>query len=65
MEPSEKAEASEISESSVEAAQEEVGFRQVAIPFGPFLALGAMEVLFWGERLLVWWQSLMGRLILP
>ncbi len=35
--------------SSEEGEEEEISLRRIAIPFGPFLALGAIEVLFWGE----------------
>jgi leader peptidase (prepilin peptidase)/N-methyltransferase len=35
--------------------------RQHPIPFGPFLALGAVLVLFWGEEILAWyWHLLRG-----
>lgn len=32
--------------------------RKLAIPFGPFLSLGAVVVLFWGERLTAWYLGL-------
>ncbi|OGP86918.1 MAG: hypothetical protein A2Y95_07360 [Deltaproteobacteria bacterium RBG_13_65_10] len=31
---------------------------QLAIPFGPFLALGAAVHLFWGEEWIAWYLSL-------
>lgn len=34
-----------------------------AVPYGPFLALGALEYLFFGDRLLSSWNALMMRLI--
>lgn len=37
-----------------EEEDDEVGLRGVAIPFGPFLSLAAIEFLFWGESLYVW-----------
>ncbi len=43
----------ESSESATEE-EEEVSFRQVAIPFGPFLSLGALEVLFWKAQIMSW-----------
>lgn len=33
---------------------EDPGIRGIAIPFGPFLSLGAIEVLFWGEAIYRW-----------
>ncbi len=33
--------------------------RKYAIPFGPFLALGAVIYLFWGEPLLEWYRRLL------
>ena len=33
-----------------------------AVPYGPFLALGALEYLFFGERLVAGWNSLLLRL---
>jgi leader peptidase (prepilin peptidase)/N-methyltransferase len=33
--------------------------RRQHIPFGPFLSLGAMVALFWGERLIAWYLRLM------
>jgi leader peptidase (prepilin peptidase)/N-methyltransferase len=32
--------------------------RRTPIPFGPFLALGALIVLFWGDRLIHWYLQL-------
>jgi leader peptidase (prepilin peptidase)/N-methyltransferase len=32
--------------------------RRQHIPFGPFLSLGAVVALFWGERLIAWYLSL-------
>jgi len=29
--------------------------RKQAIPFGPFLALGTLVALFWGQQLIVWY----------
>jgi leader peptidase (prepilin peptidase)/N-methyltransferase len=34
--------------------------RKMAIPFAPFLALGGIVALFWGERLLDAYLSLLG-----
>jgi len=34
-----------------------VGFRLARVPFGPFLALGALEHVFFGERLLGWYTD--------
>ncbi len=34
------------------------GDRRLAIPFGPFLAMAAVIYLFWGERLVQWYFSL-------
>ncbi|HZR08459.1 MAG TPA: prepilin peptidase [Myxococcales bacterium] len=34
-----------------------------AVPYGPFLALGALEYLFFGERLVSGWNGLMFRLL--
>lgn len=31
-----------------------------AVPFGPFIALGAVLALLWGEPLLVWYSALLG-----
>ena len=28
---------------------------KLAIPFGPFLAIGALVYIFWGERLIRWY----------
>ncbi len=36
--------------------------RKDALPFGPFLALGALAALFWGEEFLAWY---LGRLLRP
>jgi leader peptidase (prepilin peptidase)/N-methyltransferase len=33
--------------------------RRYAVPFGPFLALGAMVSLFWGPALWVWYRNLL------
>jgi leader peptidase (prepilin peptidase)/N-methyltransferase len=33
--------------------------RKMAIPFGPFLALGGVVALFLGERMLDWYLSFM------
>ena len=33
---------------------------RLAIPFGPFLALGAMVTLFWGDRIVRWYMSSLG-----
>jgi leader peptidase (prepilin peptidase)/N-methyltransferase len=30
------------------------------IPFGPFLALGALEFLFFGDRIVAWYTALVG-----
>lgn len=35
------------------ASEQDMSFRRVAIPFGPFLSLAAIEVLFWGESIFV------------
>jgi leader peptidase (prepilin peptidase)/N-methyltransferase len=32
--------------------------RKDPIPFGPFIALGAMIVIFWGRQLMIWYQHL-------
>ncbi len=32
--------------------------RRTPIPFGPFLAMGAVIALFWGDRLITWYLSL-------
>jgi leader peptidase (prepilin peptidase)/N-methyltransferase len=32
---------------------------KLAIPFGPFLALGALVALFWGEQIVAWYLSAM------
>jgi leader peptidase (prepilin peptidase)/N-methyltransferase len=34
------------------------GDRQTAIPFGPFLAIGAVCALFWGEQLIDWYLGI-------
>ncbi|MCB9643252.1 MAG: prepilin peptidase [Myxococcales bacterium] len=74
-EPSEDAKDSGASESSEDKATEEpqapsegedeVAFGRVAIPFGPFLALGALEVIFWGERIVSWWMETAKNLFQP
>jgi leader peptidase (prepilin peptidase)/N-methyltransferase len=33
------------------------GDRRLAIPFGPFLAVGALIALFWGEKIVAWYIS--------
>lgn len=33
------------------------GDRRLALPFGPFLAIGAFLTLFWGAPLMAWYQS--------
>jgi leader peptidase (prepilin peptidase) / N-methyltransferase len=33
------------------------GDTKLAIPFGPFLALGALVALFWGDQLITWYLS--------
>ncbi|MEW6269106.1 MAG: A24 family peptidase [Thermodesulfobacteriota bacterium] len=33
------------------------GDRRLAIPFGPFLALGALVTLFWGEQIVTWYMN--------
>ena len=33
------------------------GARKMAIPFGPFLAFGAVVALFWGDALLDFWDD--------
>jgi len=33
---------------------------KLAIPFGPFLALGALVALFWGDRIVTWYISSLG-----
>jgi len=38
---------------------EEPGFGRVAIQFGPFLCLAALESLFWGKQITYWWLKLM------
>jgi leader peptidase (prepilin peptidase) / N-methyltransferase len=38
--------------SSVLFARHGLAARKMAIPFGPFLAFGALVALFWGEALL-------------
>ena len=30
------------------------------MPFGPMLALGSLEYLFFGERVIAWWFGLLG-----
>ncbi len=52
----------ENSAGATEEAQKDVGFGRVAIPFGPFLALGAFEVIFWGERIVAWWMETIRRI---
>jgi leader peptidase (prepilin peptidase)/N-methyltransferase len=32
--------------------------RRTAIPFGPFLAVGATSALFWGDALITWYLGL-------
>jgi leader peptidase (prepilin peptidase)/N-methyltransferase len=32
--------------------------RKAAIPLGPFLALGGVVALFWGDAILDWYKSL-------
>ena len=34
-----------------------------AVPYGPFLALAALEYLFFGDRLVTGWNALMMRLL--
>ncbi len=55
---------SEISDAPKEV-EKDIGLGRVAIPFGPFLALGAFEVIFWGERIVAWWMETMRRIFLP
>lgn len=50
----EEAEAASGEGAEEEDEEEEVGLRGIAIPFGPFLSLAAIEFLFWGERMYVW-----------
>jgi leader peptidase (prepilin peptidase)/N-methyltransferase len=54
-------ESSEESEESEDSSEDdsEVGFRAVAIQFGPFLCLAALEVLFWGKQIAVWYAKLL------
>ena len=35
--------------------------RKAAIPYGPFLAVGAMVALIWGDRIFHWWWSMGAR----
>jgi len=39
------------------------GFRKQKIPFGPFLAIGALEYFFWGERIIEKYIELFTRLL--
>lgn len=43
---------------SGELEEEGVGFRAVAIQFGPFLCLAALETLFWGKQIMLWYIRL-------
>ncbi|MCK6513009.1 prepilin peptidase [Myxococcota bacterium] len=64
-ETSQAAPSTETSETpQVEEAQKDIGWGRVAIPFGPFLALGAFEVIFWGERIVAWWMETIRRIFL-
>jgi leader peptidase (prepilin peptidase)/N-methyltransferase len=44
--------------SSILFARHGLGARKMFIPFGPFLAFGALVALFWGEALLDAYLSL-------
>ena len=41
-------------DAELDEEEEDVGLQGIAIPFGPFLSLAAIEVLFWGEQIYVW-----------
>jgi len=47
-------------EASTDAPAEDPGLLRTPIPFGPFLALGAMEYMFGGDVILRWWLRLLG-----
>ena len=32
--------------------------RKAAIPYGPFLAVGAMTALIWGDKIFHWWWTM-------
>jgi len=36
------------------------GGRKMAVPFGPFLSLGALVFLFWGQKIINWYFGFMG-----
>ncbi len=43
-----------------EAEADDPGLLRTPIPFGPFLALGALEYMFGGEIIVQWWLRLLG-----
>ena len=43
--------------SAVLFARHGAAARKMAIPFGPFLALGGLVALFWGDAILDWYRS--------
>jgi leader peptidase (prepilin peptidase) / N-methyltransferase len=42
---------------------EEPSFRRAKVPFGPFLALGAIEYYFFGERFIAWYSAFIRSLV--
>jgi leader peptidase (prepilin peptidase)/N-methyltransferase len=51
-------------EEDEEAEEESTPFRKAKVPFGPFLALGAIEYYFFGQELLALYTGLVSRLVL-
>ncbi|MGB0678924.1 MAG: prepilin peptidase [Polyangiales bacterium] len=50
----------EAPDAASEQATQDMGPGGLKIPFGPFLALAALEFLFFGEPILTWYQRLTG-----
>lgn len=55
-----KGEATKEGEAKDDEEDEAPGFLRTPIPFGPFLALGALEYMFVGDVLVGWWLRLLG-----
>jgi leader peptidase (prepilin peptidase)/N-methyltransferase len=50
---------------TTEAPKDETPLGLTTIPFGPFLALGAIEYLLGADALIPWWNGLVARLLEP